>query len=85
MDEESNLARQWGDGTNDIVLGGSQVRDLGIDLSNIRKVRARKRVVMCYPGVVIYFIKDRLEVAQGSRGVIIRVGGNIIRNRDGAV
>ena len=31
----------------------------------------------------IDFIKDRLEVAHGSRGVIIHVGENSIRNRDG--
>ena len=38
---------------------------------------------MCYPGADIDFIKGRLRVAQGSRGVIIHVGGNIIRNGDG--
>ena len=48
------------DGSNDKVLGDSQVRDLGIELSNIGKVRARKRLVMCYPGAGIDFIKDRL-------------------------
>ena len=39
MDEESNIVRHREAGTNDIVLGDSQVRDLGIELSNIRKVR----------------------------------------------
>ena len=38
---------------------------------------------MYYPGAGIDFIKDRLEVANGSRGVIFHVGGNIIRSRDG--
>ena len=54
-----------------------------IELSNIKKFRTRKRVVMCYPGVDIDFIKARLELADGSRGIIIHVGGNSIRNRDG--
>ena len=40
-----NIVRDREDGTNDIVLGDSQFRDLGIELSNIRKVRGRKRVV----------------------------------------
>ena len=35
MDEEGNIARHREDGANDIVLGDSQVRDLGIELSNI--------------------------------------------------
>ena len=38
---------------------------------------------MCYPGVDIDFIKDRLEVAHRSKGIIIHVGGNSIRNKDG--
>ena len=38
---------------------------------------------MCYPGADIDFIKDRLEVAHGSREVIIHVGRNSIRNRYG--
>ena len=38
---------------------------------------------MCYPGTDIDIIKDRLQVAHGSRVVIIHVGGNSIRNRDG--
>ena len=38
---------------------------------------------MCYPGTDIDFIKGRLEVANGSMGVILHVGGNSIRNRDG--
>ena len=49
-------------------LGDSQVRDLGIDLSNIRKFKTRKSVVMCYPEADIDFIEDGLEVAYGSRG-----------------
>ena len=53
---------------------------MGIELSNIRKVSARKKVVMSYPGVNIDFIKDIFEVAQGPRGVIIHVGGNSIGN-----
>ena len=78
MDEESNIVREREDGTNDIVLGDYQVKDLGIELSNIIKFRGRKRAVMCYPGADIDFIKDRLEVAKGSRGVIIHVRGNEI-------
>ena len=68
-----NIVRDREDGTNDIVLGDSQFRDLGIELSNIRKVRGRKRVVMCYPGVDIDFIKGILGIAHGSRAVIIHV------------
>ena len=49
---------------------------MGIELSNIRKFRIRKRVVMCYPGADIDFIKDSLEVVRRSRGVIIHVGKN---------
>ena len=63
MGEESNIVRDREDGRNYIVLGDSQVRDLGIELSNIGKVRARRRLVMCYPGANIDFIKDRLEAA----------------------
>ena len=59
MDEESNIAKHREDGTNYIVLGDSQVRYLGIELSNIRKVRDRKRVVTCYLGADIDFIKNR--------------------------
>ena len=66
MDEETNIVRHRKDETNNIVLGDSQVRDLGIELSNIRKIGTRKRVVMCYPGADIYFIKGRLEVAHVS-------------------
>ena len=55
MDDESNIVKHREDGTNEIVLGDSQVRDLGIGLSNIGKVRARKRLVMCYPGADIDF------------------------------
>ena len=83
MDEESNIISYKKDGTNDKVLGDSQVKDLGIELSNIRKFRTRKRVLMCFPGADIYFIKDRLEVAHGSKGVLINGGRNRIRNRDG--
>ena len=49
MDKESNIVRDKEDRSNDIVLEDSQVLDLGIELSNIGKVRARKRLVMCYP------------------------------------
>ena len=38
---------------------------------------------MCYPGAGIDFIKDRLKVANESREVILHVGENSIRNRDG--
>ena len=83
MDEENNISRHREDGTNDITLGDSQVRDLGTELSNIRIFRTRKRVVMCYLGADTDFIKDRLEVVHGSRGVIIRVRGNSIKNNYG--
>ena len=53
------------DGSNDKVSWDSRGRDLGIEISNIGKVRARKRLVMCYPGACIDFIKDRLEVEMG--------------------
>ena len=43
MDEESNIVRHKEDRTNDIVLGVSLVKDLGIELSSIRKFRTRKR------------------------------------------
>ena len=50
----------WGRyATNYIGLGDSKVRGLGIEPLNIRKFRTRKRVVMCYPGAGIDFIKDR--------------------------
>ena len=42
MDEESNIVRYKEDVTNDIVLGDSQVRDLGIEFSNMRKLRTKK-------------------------------------------
>ena len=74
IDEKSNIVRDKEDGTNDIVLGDSQVRDLGIGLSNIGKVRARKRLVMCYPRTDIDFIKNRLKVANGFKGVILYIG-----------
>ena len=48
---------------------------MGIELSNIRKVRARRRLVICYPGSGIYFIRDK--------GIALHVRGNSIRNRDG--
>ena len=35
MEEENNIVRDREDGTNYIVLRNSQVRDLGIELSNI--------------------------------------------------
>ena len=37
MNEESNPVRHREDETNDIVLGGSQVKDLGIEHLNTRK------------------------------------------------
>ena len=58
---------------------------MGIELSNTRKFRTRKRIVMCYPAADISFIKDRLEVVHESREVIKYVGGNNIINRDGTV
>ena len=58
IDEESNIVRNREDGTNDIVLGDSPSRNLEIELSNIGKVRARKILVMCYPGTDTDFIKD---------------------------
>ena len=51
MDEESNIVGDREDGSNDIVLEDSQVKDLRIDLPNIGKVRTRKILVMCYAGV----------------------------------
>ena len=38
---------------------------------------------MCYPGVSIDFIKNRLVVVHGSRDVIIHLEENNIRNKDG--
>ena len=38
--------------------------------------RKKLRVVMCYPGSGIDFIKDRLDMVHGSRDVIIHVGEN---------
>ena len=35
MDEESNIVKDREDGTNDIVLGDTQFRDLRTELSNI--------------------------------------------------
>ena len=58
MDEESNIVRYREDGSDDIVSEDSQVRDLGIELSNIEKIRARKRLlVMCYPGRLLILLK----------------------------
>ena len=71
MDEKNNIVRDRENWTNYIVLGDSQVGDLATGLSNIGKVRARKRLVICYQGVGNNFIKDRLEVANESRGVIL--------------
>ena len=82
-DEESNIVRDREDGTNDTVLGDSQVRDLGIELLNIGKVSTRKRLVMYFPGADVDFIKDGLELTNSSKGVILHVGENSIRNRDG--
>ena len=58
MDEKSNIFRYREDGANYMVLRDSQVRDLGIEVLNIRKFRIRKRVVMCYPRVDTDFIED---------------------------
>ena len=55
MDEESNIVRKREAGTNDVVLGDSQYLNLATELSDIRKFRTRKRVVMSYPGVRHYF------------------------------
>ena len=57
---------------------------MGIELSNIGKVRAKRRLVMCYPGMGIDFIKDGLDVANGSRDSILHVDRNNISNRHGA-
>ena len=54
-----------------------------MEILSRRKLRTRKRVVMCYPGADIVFIKDRLDIVHGSRDVIIHVGRNSIRNKDG--
>ena len=43
---------------------------MGIELSHIRKVRVRKRLALYYPGAGIVVIKDRFEVAHGSRVII---------------
>ena len=83
LEEETHMVSEREDEPNDIVLGDSQVRDLGMELSKRRKLGTRKRVVMCYPGAGIDFIKERLEVVHGSRDVIIHIGGNNIRKRDG--
>ena len=53
-----------------------------MELSRRRELGTRKRVVMCYPGAAIDFIKDRLEVVHGSRDVIIHIGGNNIWKRN---
>ena len=50
IDEEINIVRHREDEANDMVLGDSQVTDLGIELSNIRQFSTRKKVVICYPG-----------------------------------
>ena len=39
MNEESNIIRDKENKTNEIVLENSQVKDLGIELLNIGKVR----------------------------------------------
>ena len=61
IQEEKNIVRHRECGTKDIVLGDSQVTNLEIELSNIRKFRARMRVDMYYPGADNDFIKDRLQ------------------------
>ena len=48
-----------------------------------RKIRIRNRVVICYPGIGIDFIKDRLDVVHKVRYIIIHVGRHSIRNVDG--
>ena len=85
MGKESHIVRHREDGTNDIVLRDSQVRDMGIELWSITAFMTRKRAVMCYPRADIDFIKDRLEVARGSRGVIIYVKEYSIIYREGNV
>ena len=65
MDDNSNIVRYREIGANDIE--DSQVRDLGTDLSHIRKFRTRKRVVMCSPREDIDFIKNKLEERMGLR------------------
>ena len=45
-----------------ILLGDSQVRDLGIELSNIRKFKARKNSDV---------LLNTLKLENGSRGIII--------------
>ena len=54
-----------------------------MELSSRRKLRIRKRVLMCYPEAGIDFIKGRLDIMFGSRDVIIHVGRNSIINMDG--
>ena len=68
MDEESNIVRHREEGTDDIVLGDSQVRDLRIEFSNIRKFRTRKRIGMCYHGADLkdeITLEIRLERLKG--------------------
>ena len=54
---------------------------MGIELSYRRKLRTSKIIVICYPGIGIDFIKDKLYVVQGPIGVIIHEGENNIKNR----
>ena len=53
-----------------------------MELSSRRKLGTRRKVVMCYPGPGVDYIKDRLKVMHGSRD-FIHVGGNNVRNKDG--
>ena len=54
-----------------------------MELSRRIELRTRNKVVMCYPGAGIHFIKNILDIVHGSRDAIINVGGNSIRNKDG--
>ena len=83
MDDNSNIVRYKEDGTNYIVLRDSKVRDFRIELLNIRKFRIRKRGLIGPPRTDIDFIKDKLDVAHGSKGIILHVERNNITNRDG--
>ena len=78
LEDESQIVSQREDGANDIVLVNLQVKDFGMELSSRRKLGTRKRVVVCYPGAGIDFIKDRLEVVHCFRDVILYV-----RNKEG--
>ena len=53
---------------------------MGIELSNIRKFKVRKRVVMCYPGVDNDFIEDRLQVAHEFEGIALLIGMEYLKS-----